>query len=124
MKLEISEWEYLIRITGGFLAPDKSAWYLVGYKWIRGKWKCKNPVEHKILEATNKTRKIVSLRYLKEHKAMFLLGMYLATYGNDKDQVKYIHKKATVWESSIIAGGLKNYKARKALNSITPQTTK
>ena len=31
MQLAISECEGLIRITGGFLTPDKSAWYLVGY---------------------------------------------------------------------------------------------
>ena len=33
MKLVIPERWGLIRITGGFPAPDKSAWYLVNYKW-------------------------------------------------------------------------------------------
>ena len=34
IKFEISEWEDLIRITGGCLAPDKSAWHLVDYECI------------------------------------------------------------------------------------------
>ena len=55
MKLAISEWEDLIRIMGGCLAPYKSAWYLVDYEWIQGKWNHTNPGKDKILEATNKT---------------------------------------------------------------------
>ena len=31
MQLEISEWEDLIIITGGYLEPDKIGWYLVDY---------------------------------------------------------------------------------------------
>ena len=45
-----------MRIAGGCLAPDKSVWYLVNYKYRQGKWKCMNPVQDKIMEATNKTR--------------------------------------------------------------------
>ena len=43
IKFEISEWEDLIRITGGCLAPDKREWYLVDYEWMQGKQKCTNP---------------------------------------------------------------------------------
>ena len=64
MKLTISGWEYLIIFTGGCLAPDKSVWYLVDYKWIWSKWKCTKPGQNKILEATNKTREISPLCYL------------------------------------------------------------
>ena len=42
MQLAISEMEDLISIAGGYLAPDKIAWYLVDYEWIQGKWKCTN----------------------------------------------------------------------------------
>ena len=34
-----------------------------------------------------------------------MLGMYLSPDGNKKDQVKYMHKKATVWDTSILVGG-------------------
>ena len=48
MQLEISWWEYLIIIiTGGFLAPYKSVWYLVDYEWIWGKWKWTNMGQYK-----------------------------------------------------------------------------
>ena len=81
MQLAISEWEDIIRINGVCLEPNKTKWYLVGYEWIQGKWKCTSPGQDKILEGANKTREIVSLRYLKSNKAMFMLGMDLALDG-------------------------------------------
>ena len=69
---------------GGCLAPDKIAWYLVDYKWRRGKWKYTNPVQDKFLEATNKTTEIVPLQCLKANESMFMLGMYLESDGNQK----------------------------------------
>ena len=61
MQLKISEWEDLIRITGGIPAPDKRVWYLVDYKWRRGKWKCTKLGQDKIMMDTNETREIVPL---------------------------------------------------------------
>ena len=70
----------------------------------------KNLGQDKILEATNKTVKIAPLWYLKANGAMFMLGMYLSPDGNKKDQVKYMHKKATVWTTSIRVGGVQQNK--------------
>ena len=64
MKLTILEWEDLIMITGGCLAPDKSAWYLVDHEWIEGKRKCTNPGQEKIMKATNKAKVFFPLWYL------------------------------------------------------------
>ena len=50
-----------------------------------------------------------------------MLGMYLARDGNKKYQVKYMHKKATAWETSRRVGGVKKYEARKALNQQPPK---
>ena len=69
MKLAISEWEELMIITGGYMEPDKSVQYLLDYEWIQRKWKCKNLVQDKILEADNKTIQIpqyVILRLMKQ----------------------------------------------------------
>ena len=55
------------------------------------------PRKNKILEASNKTREIVLLRYLKANEAMFMLGMYLAPDDNDRYQVKYMHKHSIAW---------------------------
>ena len=44
---------------------------------------------------------------------MFKLGMYPALDVNNKDQVKYMHKKATAGKTSIRAGGVQKNKARK-----------
>ena len=54
MKLKVSEWQSLIRFTGGYLVPDKNVWCLVDYKWILGKRKCTNLGQEKLLEAINK----------------------------------------------------------------------
>ena len=50
--------------------------------------------------------------------------MYLAPCGDNKDQIKYMHKKATAWATSIIVGGVQQNKAWKALISTIPQTMK
>ena len=65
-----------------------------------------NPGQGKILEATHKTGENFSVRYPKANEAMFMLGMYLVPDGNNKDQVKYMHKKATTWATSIRVGGV------------------
>ena len=61
MQIAILEWEDLIRITGGCLTQDKNAGYLVGYEWRRGKWKCTNTGQNKIMLATNKTGEFLTL---------------------------------------------------------------
>ena len=53
-----------------------------------------------------------------------MLGMYLEQDGNNKDQVKYMHKKATSQANSIRAGGIQQNDYWKALNSTIPQTMK
>ena len=55
---------------------------------------------------------------------MFILGMYLAQDGNNKDEVKYMHTKATTWETYIRVKGVQKNEAWKALNPTTPQTIK
>ena len=55
---------------------------------------------------------------------MPMLGMYLSPDVNIKDQVKYMHKKATARETSIRAGGVQRNESRKSLNSTITQTMK
>ena len=121
----ISEWEDLISITGGCMAPDKSAWYLVNYNWRWGKWKFTNLVQERVLEANNKAvTPPPPLRYLHANEAMLMLGMYLTPDGKNKDQVEYMHKKATTWATSIRAEVVQHNKALKDLNYTIPQIMK
>ena len=53
-QLAILEWKDLIIIKGSCLGQDKSAWYLIDYKWIRGILKYTNPGQDRLLEDTNK----------------------------------------------------------------------
>ena len=69
-----------------------------------------NPGQNKFLEATNMTDEVFPLSYLHANKEMFMLGMYLAPYGKNDDQVEYMHKKATTSETSIRAGDVEQKK--------------
>ena len=55
---------------------------------------------------------------------MSMLGVYLAQDGNNNNQVKYMHKKATAWATSIRAGGVEQNKAWRAFNSTILKTIK
>ena len=55
---------------------------------------------------------------------MFTLGMYVAPDGNNKYQVKYMHKKATTWATSIRVGGVQQNNVWKALNATIPKKVK
>ena len=53
-----------------------------------------------------------------------MMGIYLTSDGNNKEQVKYMHKKSTTWETSIRAGSVQHKKSWKTLNYNIPQTMK
>ena len=55
---------------------------------------------------------------------MSMLGIYLAPDGNNKYQVKRMHKNATTWATSIKSGSVRHNKAWKALNFTVPQVMK
>ena len=46
--------------------------------------------------------------------------MYLAPCGDNKDQIKYMHKKATAWATSIIVGGGSTKQSMESLNLNNP----
>ena len=76
------------------------------------------------MEATNKSGEIVPLQYTQANEAVYTLVIYLAPDGNNKDQVKYMHKKETAWSTSIRSGGVQQNKLWKSFNSTIPQTIK
>ena len=82
------------------------------------------PVQEKVLEATNKSGEIVPLWYLQVNEAISMLGIYLALDGNNKYQVKCIHKKSTAWSTSIRVGVVQQNKAWKYFKSTIPHTIK
>ena len=98
------------------MRPYKIAWYLVNYKWRKGKCKCTNMQEEKVLEATNNVGEISPLQYLYAIEEMFILGIYLTPDVNNKYQVKYMQKKETAWETSNRAEGFQRNEAWEILN--------
>ena len=53
-----------------------------------------------------------------------MLVMYPVPDGNNKVQVKYMHKKVTAWATTIRVWGVLKNEAWKNLNSKIPQTMK
>ena len=58
------------------------------------------------------------------NESMIMLVMYIAPDGNNKDQVKSMHKKETSWATFIKVGCVQQNESWKALNSTIPQTMK
>ena len=65
-----------------------------------------NPVQEKVMDVINKAGENVSLWYLHVIEEMFMMVMYLTPYGKNNDQVEYMHKNTTTWETPIRAGGV------------------
>ena len=55
---------------------------------------------------------------------IFMLVMYIPLDVNNKDQVKYMHKRATTWATSIRVGCVQQNEAWKSFNSTIPQRMK
>ena len=65
MESALTEWEGIIKVTGGCLVTHKSYWYLVHYIWKRGDWICSDAKTDKMnLIATTKYGQHVSLPYM------------------------------------------------------------
>lgn len=43
MQQKLSEWNDIVGVTGGILAPSKCWWYLITFQYISGKWKTVSP---------------------------------------------------------------------------------
>ena len=123
MQAALTEWEELIKVTGGCLVPDKSSWYLVDYIWKRGKWICIDAKTDEMdLVATTKDGQQVSLKYMLSHQAMSMLGVYLAPDGNNKDQIKHLRKTTSRWASCIRTGHASAREAWVAINTTITKT--
>jgi len=65
MQWPVTNWEGLLRTTGGALVPDKCFWYLINQQWKDGKWhyQSKQEVEAdlKVVDATGHLHTIPQL---------------------------------------------------------------
>jgi len=62
MQGSITDWEGLLRTTGGALVPEKCFWYLINQTWSDGKWTYSQnkttPANIKVVDANRKLNTI------------------------------------------------------------------
>ena len=79
MQRAINTWEGCIRATGGAIVPEKSFWYLVGFKWTEGCWSYKDELEAPaVLSVRDSDGNVMELERLPPHIAHRTLGVRLA----------------------------------------------
>ena len=72
----VTDWEGGIRATGGAIVPDKTHWYLVDFKWVRGQWHYASDTETPAtLQVKDSTGTLRTLKRLAPHDAERTLGV-------------------------------------------------
>jgi hypothetical protein len=101
MQQKLNEWNELVGVTGGILAPPKCWWYLVTFQYISGKWKAVSPQENFQLWLTDESKKRVTIDCIDPSVGNNMLGVHLAPDGNTTDHVQALRGKAERWVKSI-----------------------
>ncbi len=120
MQQTIDYWESAAKTTGGAIAPDKSWYYLIHFKWTNGKWSYGDPhdVVHESLTCLNKNDQRVELKALPVNKAEEMLGVYLSPDGSNAKQLQELMKKANTKSTQLKKGYVNRYEAWVALSKV------
>lgn len=118
MQKSINDWEGGLRVSGGALAPDKSFWYMVLFKWNKGKWtyeKIKNHIGDLNMRDINGIRKPIQRLECKEGRRT--LGVRCAPDGNWNEEFNYLLNQSKEWAEMMRTGHLPRDLSWKALHS-------
>jgi hypothetical protein len=70
MQRALDTWEGAIRATGGAIIPPKSFWYLIGFRWVEGRWFYKDEIDAPaVLTVRDCDGNVVELERLPPHVA-------------------------------------------------------
>ena len=120
MQEAINCWEGVAKVTGGALAPQKSWWYLISFKWEKdGSWTYET-VDDKTetLMARDKDDNWVKLKNIGVNEAKKMLGVFLAPNGADEKQKQEMITKTTALGDKIRTGNLTKNETWMALNLV------
>jgi len=99
MQSSITNWEGLLRTTGGALVPEKCFWYLIEQTWSDGKWMYKPnktiPANIKVVDAHGHLNTIPCLEVME---ARHTLGVRLAPDSNSTEELCYLKMVAIEWK--------------------------
>ena len=97
----LTAWDRYMQVTGAAIAPDKCWWYLVDFKWVRGKWKYHDAGKDFTLTARDKNSTIHPLENLPPNQSKQMVGVTLAPDGNQDGQKEALLDKANQWAAYV-----------------------
>lgn len=120
MQATINYWEKAAKVTGGAIAPNKSWYYLVHFKWVNGKWTYgdMSNVLNDSLSCLDKNEVMHELQQKGADVATEMLGVYLAPDGNNAKQLQVLTEKAKKMEACLNRGHLDRYESWVALTRV------
>jgi hypothetical protein len=102
----------LLQFTGGDLAPEKCAWYLIGHRWNKGVSK---PIQiepqHRSITMTSRSSGQVSgIKRKKPTEGHRTLGFFMTGDGTSNEHKRVMHKKGwgTRWRSETVLCSVDN----------------
>jgi hypothetical protein len=103
----IDTWESSLKATCGALVPEKTAWWLVSFKWTGTSWSYASTQDSPgdlYVNDISSNRKTITR--LESYQAYETLGVYLAPDGNLEEQFKKMEKAATQWADNLRTGSI------------------
>ena len=103
----MDHWEGGLRATGGALHVDKSFWYLIDFVWENNQWTYSSKEQQPgKLDIRGVSGQQEHLLRLEPSEAKETPGVFLAMDGNNRTQVKQLHKKGTEFAAQICTSTL------------------
>jgi len=118
MQHSVTNWEGLLRTTGGALVPDKCFWYLISQQWKDGKWYYQTTQDVAAeLKVVDSTAHLHTIPRLEVTEARRTLGVRLAPDGNSTAEFQYLKTTADEWKQKMEKARLTHTDAMFSLRS-------
>ena len=113
----IDHWEVFLRATGGALVPNKSHWYYVAFKRVKGIWRYSQFDTTRKLWVRDEYGNTVEMTQVSITEARRTLGVYLAPNGSNVQMKEALLHKARMWAEQIRVGHLGREESWRALRT-------
>jgi hypothetical protein len=93
----------LLQVTGGDLAPEKCAWYLIGHRWNKGVPKLiQVEPHHRSITMTSRSSGLISgIKRKSPTEGHRTLGFFMTGEGTSNDHLRVMHKKGLAYAMVI-----------------------
>jgi hypothetical protein len=94
----------LLQVTGGDLAPEKCAWYLIGHRWNRGVSKLiqVEPQHRSITMTSRSSGQVSGIKRKTPTEGHLTLGFFMTGDGTSNEHLRVMNEKGLVYTMAII----------------------